>query len=788
MRALDRKLWRDLVHLRGQLGAVALVVACGIALFVAFRSAYGYLRSTEAAYYRDYRFADAFAHVVRAPSWIAREIAAMPEVTAVETRVVEDVVLDVPGMAEPAMGRLISVPVGRRPRLDDLYLRRGRWVAAGRRDEVLASEAFARANGLDVGSSVVAVLNGRRQRLLIVGIALSPEYVYEIGSAADIFPDNRRFGVLWMDEDALAAAFQLRGAWNDVALALVPGAVTGDVLGRLDRLLAPYGAAGAYTRDDQLSHRFVSDEIAQNRVTSVLVPGIVLGIAAFLLHIVMARLVSTQRDQVAVLKAFGYGNLRIATHYVELALAAFAVGAIPGTGLGLWLATLMAGMYARFYQFPMLSYESNRDVIAAALLIAGGAAVVGVVGAVRRVAALAPAEAMRPEAPARFRPGLIERLGLGWLAPPAVRSVLRNLERRPVRSLLSVTVVALAAALVIASLFVYDAIAVIRDLQFGEIDREDVTLVFASPRSAAVRSELARLPGVLRAEPFRSVGVRLRRGPRSHRSALLGLEPEGVLHRIVGKDRQPWRLSAGGILLSEELARALAVAPGDSVTVEVLEEARPVREVPVAGTVSELVGMSAYIDLPSLHRLLREGDTLSGAYLAVDSRRTAELYAELKRLPAVAGVAVHAAVLAAFDQTIAESFLISIGFLMGFSCVIAFGVIYNGARISLSERGRELASLRVLGFSRGEVAGMLLGEQALVTIAALPLGCAIGYLSAALLAGAASSELYRIPLAVSRTTYVLACGVVMAAAALSGLVVRRRLDRLDLVEVLKTRE
>jgi putative ABC transport system permease protein len=788
MTALRRKLARDLLHLRGQLGAVALVVACGVALFIAIRSAHNYLLATQLAYYRAYRFADAFAHVRSAPPWVARAAAAVPGVGTVETRIVEDVVLDVPGLAEPAQGRLISVPTGSRPRLDDLYLRRGRWLDPARRNEALVSEAFARANRLQPGASVGAVINGRWQRLRIAGIALSPEYVYAIPGTGQLLPDDRRFGILWMDEDQLATAFDLKGSWNDLTLSLLPGAVAGEVIGRLDRLLARYGSLGAYGRDEQLSHRFVSDKIAQVRVMSVLLPTVFLAVAAFLLHIVMARLVATQREQIAVLKAFGYGNRPILVHYLELGLAAVLAGAVPGVVFGLWLAEQLAVIYARYYQFPALSFAASPALVAAALATAGGAALLGAARAARAASSLPPAVAMQPPAPPAYRVGLLERLGLGRRLPAAARGILRNLERQPGKAALSTLVIALAAALVIVGLFSYDAIAVLRELQFGEIDRQDLTLTFVEPRSGQVRSALAHLPGVLRSEPFRAVAVRFRHGQRSRRCALLGLPSGAVLHRVVDARGRARALPPAGLLLNRELARILDVAPGGTVTVEVLEGERPVREVPVAGLVEELLGLSAYMDERALHRLLREGDTVSGAYLQIDRSRAAELYALLKRLPAVAGAAIHEAVVASFDSAVGESYRALVSFLLGFACSIAFGIIYNGARITLSERGRELASLRVLGFSRGEVTAMLLGEQALWTVCGLPAGCLIGYLMAAAIAERARSELYRIPLVVGRTTYALACLVVVAAAAISGFLVRRRIDRLDLVEVLKTRE
>jgi putative ABC transport system permease protein len=785
---LHLKVVRDLWHLRSQMAAVAVVMACGIAMFVALRSMHGWLRETQQAYYETYRFADLFASARRAPAATARRLAAIPGVAAVRTRVVMDVTLDLPGIDEPGTGRLVAIPQQRTPVLNDLYLRRGRWIEPGRSGEVLISEAFARANDLQPGDSIPAVVNGRWQLLRIVGLALSPEYVYEIRGLGDIFPDNRRFGVLWMGEGALAAAFQMEGAFNDVAIALAPGASEADVIDATDRVLAPYGGTGAYGRADHLSDMFVSSEIEETQVTGVLIPAIFLGVTAFLLNMVLARLVATQRDQIAVLKAFGYDNTAVAVHYLQLALGPVLVGALVGTGIGVWLAAALARVYARFYQFPIATYSQDWSVVGAAFLVAGGAALLGAVGAVRRAVRLPPAEAMRPEAPATYRAGAVERLGLQRLVSSAWRIVIRNIERRPLRALLAVTGIALATAIVMTGWFIFGVLDVMKQIQFEAVQRHDVMVVFGTPRSSRAIWELGNVAGVRRVEPFRAVPVRLRHGHLTTRSAILGLASGGELQRLVDRDGAVRDAPRGGLLLSDILAGKLGVQAGDTVTVEVLEGKRSVSDVVVASLSSDILGSSATMSLPALHALLGEGGSLSGAYLSVDRRRAAEVYRTLKETPAVSGVVVREAVVRGFEETIAESFSISITLLVAFACIIAAGIVYNGARVALSERGRELASLRILGFSRGEVTRLLLGEQVVLTLAGMPAGLLLGYGLAWLVAYRFESDLFRIPLVIRPATIAYSLAVVLTAALLSAVAVRRRLNRLDLVAVLKTRE
>ena len=784
--ALDRKLVRDLAHLRGQLAAVALVVACGIAVLVMMRNNHASLLASRDAYYGRYDFADVFASLVRAPAGLVARLAEIPGVARVDARVSAEVTLDVPGLEEPATGRVLSLPRGR-DALNRVHVRRGRLPEPGARDEVLVSEAFADANRLSLGATLGAVLDGRWRPLRVVGVGLSPEFIYALG-AGSLFPDDRRYGILWMDEEPLAAAFDLDGAFNDVALALAPGASPPAVIAALDRLLEPYGGLGAHDRERQLSHRFISDEIQGLRTNATIIPVVFLAIAAFLTHMVLNRLVALQRDQIAVLKAFGYGSGEVGWHFVKLGLAAVVAGGALGALLGWWSGKALATYYTVFFHFPALEYVAPPAVLAVALLVSGGSAALGALAAARTAARLPPAEAMRPEPPARFRATVLERLGLQRAIPPAARIIVRNLERRPLQTTLSVLGISLAVAMLVVGYFAIDAVHHIGDLQFRTVQREDVTVGFEGPRSERARWALARVPGVLRVEPFRAVSARLVAGHRERDVGILGFDPDAELRVLVDREGRRVPLAPGGLVLTTALADLLGVRAGDTVRVEVLQETRPVRRVPVVQLVDELVGTAAYMQRGDLDVLVGGARAVSGAWLAVDEARAAEVYAALKRTPAVASVGVRAAMLRSFDETIAANLRVSIAVLVAFAAVIAFGVVYNAARIALSERGRELASLRVLGFTRHEVSVMLLGEQALLTLLALPVGCLLGYWLTALIVDAMSTELFRMPLVVSARTFAASVLWVVAAAVVSGVAVWRRVQRLDLIAVLKSRE
>jgi putative ABC transport system permease protein len=787
MTPLDRKLLRDLMSMKGQSLAICLVLACGIATFVMSLTTLASLERSQDKYYRQYRFADVFAQVKRAPLSLADEIAALEGVQQVQTRIVADVNLDIPGMIEPARGRLISVPEIGRPPLNDVHLRQGRYLEPGRPGEALVSESFADAHGLSPGDSIPAIINGRLQALTIVGIVLSPEYVLSM-AGEDFLPDERRFGVFWMGRDELEAAFDMDGAFNDLVLSLGPGASEPAVIDRLDRLTERYGGLGAYGRADQLSHRFLADELRGLRGMGFVVPIVFLGVAAFLLNVVMSRLIGTQREQIAALKAFGYSRIDVGWHYLKFVMVISIIGAGIGIAIGLWLASMLTSLYTRFYRFPEIELSLEISILAGGLLIAVGAAVLGTLLAARRAVILPPAEAMRPEPPATFRPTIMERLGLQKLLSQPARVVLRELERRPVKAILSVLGISMAVAIVVMGRFMTDALDHMIEFGFYVQQRQDVTVSFFEPTSAAALHEVRQLPGVIDVQPIRAVPVRLMAGHRERRTSITGIEDNPRLQRVIDTDMLPVPLPPEGLVMTDMLATLLEVKPGDMVTVEVMEGERRTFELPLAQTVREYAGTNVYMRMDALHRLMREDRTLNGALLLVDGSEMNTLFAQVKQTPRIAAVSAKEAMVQSFHETTAENQRQIQFFNMAFAIIIAIGVVYNTARISLSERGRELATLRVIGFTRAEISRILLGELAVLTVAALPIGMVLGYVFSGLVALAFESESYRIPLVISRQTYGIAAVVVLLAAVASGLAVRRRLDRLDLVAVLKAKE
>ncbi len=788
MKALDHKLWRDLWHLRGQSIAIAAVLASGVGCYLMFMSTLDSLLLSRDLYYSEYRFAEIFVPLKRAPEPVARRLASIDGVDKVDTRVVAPLTIDIEGFEQPIIGTITSIPDSGEPLLNRLYLRAGRLIEAGRSDEIIISENFAEAHDLKLGDSLHVIIKGKRERLRIVGTGGSPEYVHQIRPGGS-FPDYERYGILWMGRAALSRAYDMDGAFNHVVLTLTRDADEQEVMDRIDAILERYGSVGSIARKDQPSHQFLEQELTQLENLSNIFPVIFLGVAAFLLNVVVTRLVGAQREQIASLKAFGFSNLKVALHYLQMIMLIVLAGIVAGVALGASLGHMLSEIYVKFFNLPFLSFTFEPLRIIQASLITVIAGMVGTLAAIRSAVRLKPAEAMRPEPPAVYRTSLLEEMGLQRLISVPTRMILRNLGHKPVNSLLSVLGIALAVGILMTGRFQEDSSNYMVYMHYVLSQRDDLSVMFNEANSRRAVAELRHLPGVVHGEPFRIVWARLRYQHRSYRTYILAYEPGSTIKRLVDKELRVVEVPPEGIVLNEYLAKhILGMKTGDLLTVEVLEGRMPKAQVPVVTLMRQDLGVGSYMSLGALNRLMHEGNLISGVSLYIDEQYANDIYQHLKETPEVAGSVIRTQEIKNFHRTMDETMLFWTSIATIFASIIAVGVVYNSARITLTERGRELATLRVLGYTRGEISYIMLGELALLTLTALPLGLWFGRLLCGYIALSVENDMYRVPLILEPSTYAFAALVVLLTATVSGLLVRRRLDELDLIDVLKTKE
>lgn len=767
--------------------AIALVIAGGVATLIMAVGSARSLLETRTAYYERYNFADVFAQVRRAPRTVLEDVSRINGVAIVDARISKLAVLDIPGLREPATGQLVSLPDSGELLLNKLYMKAGRMPEPAKADEVVVSESFANSHRFELGSHFSAILNGRKRALTVVGIALSPEFIYAVGPS-DVMPDDRRFGVIWMSERALAAIYDLEGAFSSLYVKLSADADERDVRSQIDRVLDRYGGTSAYGRKDQTSHAWLDHELDMLRNMSRTLPPIFLLVSAFLVNLTLTRLVALEREQVGLLKALGFSNWAVAAHYckfvVVIVIAGIAIGSVAGTLLG----TFLTRLFGDFFRFPFLLFEKTPDLYLLAGLLSMLAALLGAVRALKQVLTLAPAVAMQPPAPPVFR-HVGPRLGRAdrWLSQ-RVMMMVRNLVHHPVRAIFTLLGLSLSTAILIVSLFTRGTMEELIDVTYFLADRQDATLSFPEKKGVSALYDVARLPGVMAAEPYREVPVRIRKGGIERRIVVSGRPRDAHLRQIIDVDLRRVELPEGGLAISALLADILDAKVGDDIEIDLLEGQRRTLTVPVSALVEDYFGIRGMMDNTSLSRLMREAPSINSVNISVDAGRLDDLYAQVKELPSVSGMALQRASLENFRTNVAILITTMAGIYTTLAAIIAFGVVYNSARISLSERARELASLRVLGFTPGEVLRILLLELGLLTILAQPPGWLMGYGLAWIMRTNLAGEIMRVRLVVDPSTYAIATGVVLIAALFSALVVGRRVYGLDLVAVLKSRD
>lgn len=784
MLTLNRKLTRDLAGLKGQVAAIAVVIAAGVMTLMIAVSSLDAIRLSMERYYASHHFADVFAMVARAPDSLTGRLAEIPGINRVETRVVAPVRMEVPGFDDPVRGQILSIPDGRQPLLNRIFLRSGSLPESGPSDQVVISEPFAQAHGLREGDSLRVIIRGRYETLRVSGIGLSPEFVYQVGPA-DLLPDYERFGVLWMNRRALGHAFGMDGAFNSVVASLQADTQPAAVIEQIDRLLEPYGGIGAHDREDLISHRMLIEEIAQLKVMAVVLPGLFMGVSAFLLSVLMGRIVSTQRQQIAVIKAFGYGDRELAIHYALLTALIVAVGVVVGVVFGLWAGDAMAALYAEYFRFPETVTRVQARVVALAVLVSAAAAGLGTFRAVAGAVRLPPAEAMRPPAPAEFHHGRFDRSLAGrWLAQTS-RIILRNLSRHPLKASMTVAGIALSASLLLLGHYQFNAVSHTIDLQYRKVMLMDTHVSLIEPTSKRVLGEIAALPGVHHVEGYRSVPVRLSNGHLSERSSILGLPAEPALRGLIDRRYRPVQLPPEGLFMTRFLADELKLSVGDPVGIELLQGHRRQIELPLAGLLDEPFGLSAYMQIDALNRLMREGPAVNGAWLLSDPDQRPALYERLWDASRVAGIGLISEADDGMREYMDDTVLSMMAILLLLAGSITFALVYNNARIAFAERARELATLRVLGYTRAQVAWVLIGEIALLTVLAIPPGWLIGTLFSWLLSLAFSMDMIRVPFHISHQSFAFAATGVIVASSLSVLLIVRRLKTLDMVSALK---
>jgi len=786
VKALNIKLLRDFRRLWAQALAIALVAASGVMTLVVGAGTYRALSETQQAYYERYEFGDIFANATRAPNRLVDNILAINGVMRVDIRIQKNAILDISYMKDPASAKILSIPNVGNSALNKLFVIKGH-LPQRNNNEIAISQAFALAHDFEPGDSFFAIMGGVKRSLTITAIALSPEFIYSM-QEGEMFPDDKRFGIIWMRYSDLASAYNLNGAFNFLSIKLDKKIIKANVIDKLDILLKPYGGTGAYDRSEQSSHAYINSELVGLKAMSFVLPPIFLLVSAFLVNMTLARLIALEREQIGLLKAVGYKSSTIAWHYTKLALLVAIAGILIGWVFGAWAARGMAAVYAEFFKFPFLLFQDRPDIFAISAIAALVAAVLGSLQAVKATISLSPAVAMAPPAPPVYREFFLDKLNLTKHFPKGLTMAIRNLTRRPIRAILTAFGISLATGLLIAGLFINDSLEYMIDATYFKADRQHATIISAKPLSPSGMEAIKRLPGIIKAEPFRIVPVKITNGIHKKRTILTGKPNNADLSRIIDLNLNPIELPKSGIAISQMLADILNVEISDTITIELLDGSDKILELQISQIMQQFMGLGIYMEISALNSALGEILLSNGANISFDTNRTDELFALIKLTPNIAGISLLRKSLSMLRETFGQSIGMMRSVFIALATIIVFGVVYNSMRIQLSERARELASLRVLGFTKGEVSIILLSEIFILTILAIPVGLYLGNIWANMVAKAYQTELFRMPFIIDRLTYGITILVVLLAVIISAFIVQRRIAKLDLIAVLKTRD
>ena len=787
---LQKKLFRVLFQQWGQSLAIIAVVACGVAAYICLYSCYLNLKLTRDTYYFQERYAHFEIMVDRAPDTAVFRVEQMPGVRRAQGRIVQDVTVDIEGINEPRTGRIISMPVPHHDVLNDIVLDQGNYFAPGAQDEVIVSDRFALANNLELGDRIDVNIESKQYNLRIIGLAMSPEFVYMIRNIQELIPAPERFGVLWVPRDFAETALNMEAASNSiVGFADDPDHLE-PLFDQIDDELEAYGVFAKLDRDNMISNRFISDEIYGLGITAQVTPAIFLAIAAMILFVLLNRMVRIDRTQIGLLKAFGYSNRAVAFHYIEYGFILGVLGCLSGFIVGQWMANGLIRMYVEFYQFPILESRIYPEVLFRSMGITMVFSLLGALSAALRAAAIQPAEAMRPEAPQAAHKTLLEyfpavwtRLAFTW------KMILRNLERNRVRAMLSISGVAVSMGLLIMGYCMLDAMDYMLDFQFREVQREDLRVAFQREHGKETLYDIERFDHVRRAEPVLEYPFTMRAGWRKKDTVVTGLPAGAELKRLINVDGQEVAIESTGLVLSDKLARELAVGPGDTVLLKpLMGRIKKEKSVTVSRVAQQYLGSGAYMDIEALSRILDEPFVMNAVLLRTDEGSALEVKEHLKEIADIASVSFAEEVLQSLLSTLAQSMKMMNVTMLIFAGVIAFSIIYNVTSVALAERERELASLRVLGLTTAEVGRIMYYENFLLGAMGILAGIPVGYGISKWLITMYDTDLFRMPFYIENRTYIWCAVIIGIFVIMANGAVWRKVRRLDLIEVLKERE
>lgn len=796
MRLFYRKIVRDLLAMGGQCAAITAAVFLGVALFVSSWQSYKNLLTSYQSCYRMLKFADFWQSTGPAPRSLVSEVQSLPGVEAAVGRIVQEAPIEQPGTSVPRLiGRFISLPADHRPEVNDVQVTRGRYLTPSARREVLLEHSFAEHHGYRPGDVLRAVVGGASRNFRIVGLVISPEYLYAVPSKESTIPTPDLFAVVFVAEREAEDLFGLSGRVTDVCVRTQPG--PGPERSRRSRswvmavtrsLFEPYGAEEPVTRERQPSNYVLSMDLKGFSQVALIFPTLFLTAAALTIYTVLSRLVRTQQRQIGYLRASGLDARSVGIHYLIMASIIGVAGVAAGVGCGLLLSVAVTRIYLNALHLPVLVPSSPWGAIAVGTSIGILACFIAALRPALYAAGLRPAEAMRGEA--IF---LGPSVGLLWLIRSLrrlrtpFRLPVRNLFRHRLRTLYTAAGIACGVVLIVVAQGMYDSSLAAVNLYFHQIRGYDIGVIFAQPRTQAAVSQMARIPGVVRAEGYVDMPVRLVGPGGSISTTIYALFPWTRTVHLVTQDGQPVVNLGRGLYIADAVRKTLGVGPGDLIRVAHARSSRrqPVETVfPVEDVVRSTLGGAAYMRADVLMayfapRLGLSPGSVDGTLLIVEPRYFRATIRRAYDLPGVTAVENAVDIRTAVDEMMALTYALT-GVMSAFGLGLTLAIIYNAISMNLFERRAEIASMRAQGVTLREVTWMVTIENLMGSLIGVLPGIPLGRLLLAYILRAYETEMLNLPFSISPRTYCLAVSSVLALTLLCQIPGLRSIRRMDL--------
>lgn len=788
---LALKAWRDALRHKGQFLALVALVALGIMSFVTFQNGYYDLANSLDEAYGSLRLSDFTVQVERAPLTLGRSLRGVSGIAEVRVRTVRDVGL-LAADGHQATARIVSVPDSGKSGVSEVYLERGRMPVVKSRGEVLLHPKYAGETGTEPGDTLTLRISGKRVKVRVVGIATDPENLYAMRTEGEI-PSPGEFAIVYATESEIERLLGTSGSGNEIVARVAPGADAERVMERVEDEVERYGLLSSMLSREAPGYVGLQAELDQNRVMAQSLPVLVLAISVMSIFITLSRLVQSQRGEIGLAKALGYSDGQILGHYLMYGLLIAIGGAILGVGLGLLGAKGTALSYVSILGLPFLTSGFYPGVVAVAAALATAACVGAALVPAYQSARLTPAIAMHADPNKSLSGGkipLAERL-LGPVLPKSFtfRIPLRNVFRARRRSLYTVLGIAFAMVMSVVTIAMFDSIDYLLDKAFTDVERWDVIAAFTQPVGPSKVAEVERMRGVDRVQPAMAFPVTITANDREEDITLTAMRPESDFHGFTqaGGAEPAKALAAGELVLAASTASQLGVSPGAHVRVE-----SPFNDDPVLMTVgalsAEMLGQPAYISLEKASILTgRPTATYNVLYIDTPAGRGAALGDALYDMDDVASVQVKEGLVERL-QSLLELFNVFGTILLGFGGALAFVVVFTTFTANVTERTREIATMRTIGEDNPRLAVMVTLENLILAIAALPLGVWLGMRATDAIFARFSTESYTLEGTIYPASIVRICALMLVVLLVSELPPIRRIFRLDLAEATKVME